>query len=43
MYSQNARLKIKNCESHMLLEIFDGEIRQKFKKNRQISIYGSSR
>jgi len=32
MYSQNARLKIRNCESHMLLEIFDRKNKTKIQE-----------
>jgi hypothetical protein len=32
MYSQNDRLKIKKCDNHMLLEIFD---RKNNKKNQE--------
>jgi hypothetical protein len=43
IYSQNAILEIKKCSNHVLFEILNSQNYTNFKKNRQVSIHGSSR
>jgi hypothetical protein len=43
IYIQNAILEIKKCSNHVLFDILNSQNYTNLKKNRQVSIHGSSR